>query len=51
MPSIIFIFILWKLNRHIQARYFWNYVLSLDEADDEIKKKINLKIIEGIKNS
>ena len=43
--------ILWKLNRHIQARYFWNYVLGLDEADDEIKKNINIKIIEGIKNS
>jgi len=43
--------ILWKLNRNIQARYFWNYVLGLDDVDDEIKKKINIKIIEGIRNS
>ena len=43
--------ILWKLNRKIQARYFWNYVLSLDNADEEIKKKVNIKIIEGLKKS
>ena len=43
--------ILWKLNRNIQARYFWNYVLSLDNADEEIKQKINIKILEGLKNS
>ena len=43
--------ILWKLNRNIQARYFWNYVLGLDNADEEIKQKINIKIIEGLKNS
>jgi Flp pilus assembly protein TadD len=43
--------ILWKLNRNIQARYFWNYVLSLDDADEDIKKQINIKIIEGLNNS
>ena len=43
--------ILWKLDRNIQARYFWNYVLGLDNVDEEIKKKINIKIIEGLKNS
>ena len=43
--------ILWKLNRNMQARYFWNYVLSLDNADEEIKQKINIKILEGLKNS
>ena len=43
--------ILWKLNRNIQARYFWNHVLTLDDADDEIKKKINIKIIEGLESS
>jgi hypothetical protein len=35
----------------MQARYFWNYVLSLDNADEEIKQKINIKILEGLKNS
>ena len=43
--------ILWKLNRNIQARYFWNYVLSLDDTDEDIKKNINIKIIEGLNNS
>jgi len=43
--------ILWKLDRNIQARYFWNYVLSLDDADEDIKKKVNIKIIEGLNNS
>jgi tetratricopeptide (TPR) repeat protein len=43
--------ILWKLNRKIQARYFWNNVLNLEDIDEDIKKKINIKIIEGIKNS
>ena len=43
--------ILWKLNRKIQARYFWNNVLSFDDTDEELRKKINLKIIEGLKNS
>ena len=43
--------ILWKLNRNIQARYFWNYVLRLEDSDEEIKKKINIKIIEGLNNS
>ena len=42
--------ILWKLNRNIQARYFWNYVLDLDETDDDLKKKINTKIIDGLKS-
>ena len=43
--------ILWKLNRNIQARYFWNYVLKLDDTDEEIRKQINIKIIEGLNNS
>ena len=43
--------ILWKLNRNIQARYFWNYVLSLDDTDEDIKKNINIKILEGLNNS
>ena len=43
--------ILWKLNRNIQARYFWNYVLGLDDTDEKVRKKINIKIIEGLQNS
>ncbi len=43
--------ILWKLNRKIQARYFWNNVLKLEDTDEDMKKNINIKIIEGITNS
>ena len=43
--------ILWKLNRKIQARYFWNNVLKLEDADEDIIKNINIKMIEGISNS
>ena len=43
--------ILWKLNRKIQARYFWNNVLSFDNTEEDIIKKINIKLIEGLQNS
>jgi len=43
--------ILWKLNRKIQARYFWNNVLGFEDSDEDIKKNINIKLIEGLKNS
>ncbi len=43
--------ILWKLNRKIQARYFWGSVLKMDDTDEEMLKKINIKIIKGLKNS
>ena len=43
--------ILWKLDRKIQARYFWENVLNLEETEDEMKKNIKYKLIEGLKNS
>ena len=43
--------ILWKLDRKIQARYFWKNVLKFDDTKEEMKKKINIKLINGIKNS
>ena len=43
--------ILWKLNRKIQARYFWQNVLKLEETEDEMKKNIKEKLIGGIKQS
>lgn len=43
--------ILWKLNRKIQARYFWQYVLKLEETEDAMKKNIKEKLIDGIKQS
>ena len=43
--------VLWKLNRKIQARYFWSNVLLMDEVEKEIIEKINLKISNGLKDS
>ena len=43
--------ILWKLDRKIQARYFWENVLNLEETEDKMKKVIKGKLIEGLSNS
>ena len=43
--------ILWKLDRKIQARYFWKSVLNLKETEEDMKKNINNKLIDGLKNS
>jgi hypothetical protein len=43
--------ILWKLDRKIQARYFWKNVLNLKETENEMKKKIKEKMIIGLINS
>ena len=43
--------ILWKLNRKIQARYFWNSVLKFDDTEESMRNKINIKVIQGLKNS
>ena len=42
--------ILWKLNRPLQANYFWNYVLNLEDIKPETKKKIKNKLIFGAEN-
>ena len=43
--------ILWKLNRKIQARYFWSMVLKMDDVDEELIDQIQNKLIQGPKNS
>ncbi len=43
--------ILWKLDKKIQARYFWKNVIEMDEVENEMIKKINNKLIMGLKNS
>ena len=42
--------ILWKLNKFLQANYFWNYVLNLEDTKLEIRNKIKDKLIFGIQN-
>ena len=43
--------ILWKLDRKIQARYFWANVLKMDDTEKDMIEKINIKMIKGLKNS
>jgi len=43
--------ILWKLDRKIQARYFWINVLNLKKTEKDMKKNINNKLMYGLKNS
>ena len=39
---------LWMLNKNIQARYFWNYILNLSSAKEDLKEDIKKKLIFGI---
>ena len=34
--------VLWKNNKKIQARYYWNYVLKLEDAKEDLKEKIKI---------
>ena len=43
--------ILWKLNRKIQARYFWSTVLKMEDVDKELIEDIEQKLIDGPKSS
>jgi len=40
--------VLWMLNKDIQARYVWKYILSLDDIDEKLKDNLSKKIIYGI---
>jgi tetratricopeptide (TPR) repeat protein len=42
--------ILWKLNKNLQANYFWNYVLNLKTTENEMKDEIKTKLILGVQN-
>ena len=39
---------LWMLNKNIQARYIWKYVLELDTAEQKLKENINKKLVFGL---
>ena len=43
--------ILWKLNRKIQARYFWSMVLDMEDAEQELINQIKDKLIDGPEKS
>ena len=40
--------VLWKNGNKIQARYYWNYVLKLESTEDNLKKTIEKKLIQGL---
>jgi len=39
---------LWMLKKYIQARYFWQHVLTLEGTEEELKKKIYSKLLFGV---
>ena len=40
--------VLWKYGNKIQARYYWNYVLNLEETEDELKNQVRKKLTLGL---
>ena len=43
--------VLWKLNRKIQAKYYWQSVLNSEVSDKELKINISKKLLEGLDES
>ncbi len=39
--------VLWQLDRKLQAKYFWEHVLKLEDTEEEMKKDIENKLIDG----
>ena len=40
--------VLWKVGKKVQARYYWNYVLNLEDAEEDLKNNIKNKLILGL---
>ena len=40
--------VLWKNGNKLQARYYWEYVLNLKKTEDDLREKIEKKIIKGL---
>ena len=43
--------ILWKLDRKLQARYFWESILNFKTTEDDMKKNILKKLLKGPKET
>jgi len=39
--------VLWKLNRKLQAKYYWESAFNSREANDELKENISIKLLKG----
>ncbi len=40
--------VLWKNGNEIQARYYWNYVLGLEDTEEKLKNNLKIKLISGL---
>ena len=43
--------VLWKLNRKIQARYYWKSVLDSEKSENDLKKIVKKKLLYGLDKS
>ena len=43
--------VLWRLNKKLQANYYWRAVLDLEETEDRMKSKIKSKLLLGLEKS
>ena len=41
--------ILWKLDRKIQAIYYWNSVLNFEDTEEDMKQDTKIKLLKGPK--
>ncbi len=42
---------LWMNDKKIQARYYWKYVLTLEDTEKELRQKIENKLLFGLEKS
>ncbi len=40
--------VLWKNGNRLQARYYWKYVLNLEETEKELRNEVKNKLISGL---
>ena len=43
--------VLWKLNRKIQAKYYWKSVLGSEKSENDLKKMVKKKLLIGLDES
>ena len=43
--------VLWKLNKKIQAKYYWKSVIDSEESENDLKKNVSKKLLKGLNES
>ena len=41
--------VLWKMDRKIQAKYYWKSILKFENTEESMKEKIKIKLLKGLK--